>query len=369
MIRYNVKGTGPVRKHFVGKWIKGYGSFMKFLHNFNTLDHSSIAKKRLEVLSFFEKHGVLATVDAFKVSRSTIYSWKRALKLSKHDLSSLIPKSTRPSTVRQMAVDEEVLSFIRNLRENNYRLGKVKIKILLDAYCDEHPVKIKKISVSQVGKIIKRHNLSYPETRAYHASIHGRIPGASKALLKAKKRVRVTKGSRSTFPGEQLQIDSVARFDFGTKRYIITAIDLFSRFSFAMAYKSLSSRTSLDFFQKLVKVTPYKISSVKTDNGLEFLGEFDLYLTERKITHFFSYPRTPKSNSFIERFNRTLQEEFVEENSDTLKQTTIFNHKLIDYLLYYNQVRPHQSLSYQTPLGFLVSSSVLSRMSVSNTKT
>ena len=367
MIRYKAKGTGPVRMHFVGKWIKGYGSFMKFLHNFNTLDHSSIAKRRLEALSFFEKHGILATIDAFKISRSTIYSWKRALKLSKHNLSSLIPKSTRPLNVRQMVVDDQILSFIRNLRENNYRLGKAKIKILLDAFCDEQSIRITKISASQVGKIIKRYNLSYPPNRAYHTFIHGQIPGASTALLKAQRKARVTKGFRSTFPGEQLQIDSVARFDFGTKRYIITAIDLFSRFSFAMAYKSLSSHVSLDFFQKLEKVTPYKISTVKTDNGLEFLGEFDAYLVNRQITHFFSYPRTPKSNSFIERFNRTLQEEFVEENKDYLKQTTIFNHKLIDYLLYYNQVRPHQSLSYQTPLGFLVSSSCLSRMSVSNT--
>lgn len=125
-------------------------------------------------------------------------------------------------------------------------------------------------------------------------------------------------------------------------------------FSFAFAYKNLSSRVALDFYQKLKLIAPFKISALKTDNGQEFLGEFDLFLTEEGGKHYFSYPRTPQSNSFIERFNRTIQEEFVEANLEFLENPQEFNAKLVDYLLYYNTVRPHQALDYLTPMGFMI---------------
>jgi hypothetical protein len=35
------------------------------------------------------------------------------------------------------------------------------------------------------------------------------------------------------------------------------------------------------------------------------------YLKENNLTHFWNYPRSPKSNAYIERFNRTIKEQFV----------------------------------------------------------
>jgi transposase InsO family protein len=124
----------------------------------------------------------------------------------------------------------------------------------------------------------------------------------------------------------------------------------------------LSSSLALDFYQKLEIIAPFTIKSVKTDNGLEFLGEFDNYLQKKNITHYFSYPRTPKSNAFIERFNRTIQEEFVDKNNEHLTDPTIFNQKLMNYLLYYNTIRPHQSLGYLTPMAFMLEKDLKSNM-------
>lgn len=61
-------------------------------------------------------------------------------------------------------------------------------------------------------------------------------------------------------------------------------------------------------------ISGFKILVVKTDNGHKFLGYFEKYLKDKNITQYFSYPRTPKSNAYVERFNRTIQEEFVESN-------------------------------------------------------
>ena len=45
------------------------------------------------------------------------------------------------------------------------------------------------------------------------------------------------------------------------------------------------------------------------DNGLEFKKHFGKYVEDKKI-HYFNYPQKPKSDVYIERFNRTIQEFF-----------------------------------------------------------
>lgn len=145
-------------------------------------------------------------------------------------------------------------------------------------------------------------------------------------------------------------------------------MDLYSRFAFAYTYKSLSSKIALDFYQKLEMVAPFKIQAVKTDNGLEFEGFFDSYLKQNNTTHFFSHPRTPKSNAYVERFNRTIQEEFVERYITAIEDTQAFNSKLINYLVFFNSIRPHRSLDNLTPMGYLVFKGILSNMCVTHTK-
>ena len=126
----------------------------------------------------------------------------------------------------------------------------------------------------------------------------------------------------------------MVRFESGIKLYTLTAIDLASRFAFAYTYTSLSSRSALNFYQKLEKVYPYPIQLVKTDNGLEFQGVFEQYLDKIGVTHYFSYPKTPQSNAYIERFNRTIQEECIEEIVEYANDIHTFNTKLIDYLVF-----------------------------------
>ena len=319
---------------------------MKHIYSQSKFSSSDIAQFRLEVITFYDRHGLLATREAFKVGRSTIFLWKKQLKEGNGSLMSLIPKSTRPKTLRRMVVDKKILDFIHNLREYNVRIGKDKIKVLLDAYCLREGFPL--VSSSKIGRIIKRNNWFFrKQGRMYHNP-------AYRWGLKRRKRDRISSRYKSRKAGELLQLDTVVRFDLNIKRYIITAIDLYSKFSFAFSYRSLSSRIALDFYQKLELIVPFRVKAVKTDNGLEFLGEFDSYLKNKGVTHYFSYPRTPKSNAYIERFNRTIQEEFVNANLEYLEDTVLFNTKLMDYLLYYNTVRPHQSLNYLTPMGFML---------------
>ena len=335
---------------------------MKYLHDLSRTKNDQIVQFRLRVIKFADQHSVKAACEAFDVSRSTIYLWKKKLREARYRTTALIPKSTRPKHTRRMIVDDRILEFIKNIRKVNHRFGKRKIKMLLDEYCLKEG--IKPVSESTIGRIIKRYNLFYPNTygRIYHN------PDYNYRKAKKRKKARVVRGYRTKQPGDLIQIDTIVKFDYGIKRYILTAIDLYSRFSFAFSYERLNSRLALDFYQKLERLTPFEIKAIKTDNGSEFLGEFDRYLEKQGIKHYFSYPRRPQSNAYIERFNRTVQEEFVDYHLEYLEDTKMFNSKLIDYLLFYNAVRPHQSLDYSTPMGYLLKEGLLSKMCWTSTK-
>jgi putative transposase len=112
--------------------------------------------------------------------------------------------------------------------------------------------------------------------------------------------------------------------------------------------------------KKLESIYPYEtgIHVVQTDNGSEFLPEFNEYLNKRNIKHNFIYPRCPRINGFIERSKnllkksadykgvRTLQEEFIDLRLNLLlEDIDEFNRKLMDNLVWYNTERPHESLN------------------------
>jgi len=329
---------------------------MKHSYSLNKYSKDEVAQFRMKVIKFHDDYGSRATKEAFNVGRSTVFAWKKILREANGSLTALLPASTAPKTTRRMIVNSKVYDFIENIRLNNWRLGKEKIKRLLDAYCLLEGLET--VSESKIGRIIKVNNLFLPKRgRVYHnPDKKPTIPGTKRV------KERLPKDSQVKAPGDLLQLDTVVKFDQRIKRYIITAIDLYSRFTFAFAYMRLSSAISLDFMLKLELIAPFKIKAIKTDNGMEFLGDFDAYLNRRSIVHYFSYPRTPKSNAYIERFNRTIQEEFVDGHLDLFEDMHSFNDKMMDYLIYYNTVRPHKSLDYQTPMGFMISEDQKSNM-------
>ena len=59
---------------------------------------------------------------------------------------------------------------------------------------------------------------------------------------------------------------------------------------------------------------------------------------------------TDQANAHCERFNRTIQEEFIDFHKDDLfLDLKLFNNKLLDYLLWFNGERPHFALNVNPP--------------------
>ena len=320
-----------------------------------------VAQERLRIIEFYDKHGEKTTRAAFDVGRDTVWIWKKRLKDNHNSIASLIPTPTTPRTKRTMLVQLKVVAYIRSLREKHVRLGKEKIKPLLDGYCQKE--NLPTIKESTIGKVIKRNNFFFQKSgRIYHN------PNSKWARnkLKKKKRDRVKKPPKPTSFG-YIEMDTVIKFVDGMKMYFLTAIDVKLKFAFSLPYTTLNSRNTVDFFKKLQFVYPIKITTVQTDNGLEFLAEFEEYLNKQRIPHVFIYPRCCRINGTIERFNRTIQEEFIDENLNIIFDPKLFSSKLMEYLVFYNTQRVHKSLGLKTPLGYLQEQRGLSKKSVTYT--
>ena len=143
----------------------------------------------------------------------------------------------------------------------------------------------------------------------------------------------------------------------GCRRYVITFEDIHSRFSFAWATKSHASKAAEEFFELCLKVFPcsFNFLYVLTDNGSEFKKHFSERLKELHLTHYHTYPRTPQMNAHLERFNRSIQEEFIDFKQYLLLNSDEFNQELIDYLIFYNIERVHCAFQNKlSPIQFIM---------------
>jgi transposase InsO family protein len=159
----------------------------------------------------------------------------------------------------------------------------------------------------------------------------------------------------------------VARITDGVKDYFYSAIDAKLKFAITLNYKRLTSRNMKDFYVRFKGVYPGKITSWQSDNGSENLGEFDDLLKREKIPHYFSYPRCPKINTYIERYNRTIQEEFIDHHIDIIHDKRLFHQHLADYLIFYNAIRAHKTLGLISPLEYLIQYGGMSQKSLTYT--
>lgn len=332
------------------------------LSSLKRYSESEVAQKKMEIINFYDEFGEKATIQAFGANRKVISRWKQRLRSNGGKLSSLVPYSTKPKKTRSTTYNSKIVDFIKGARDEHPRLGKEKIKGDLDEYCKKEGLTT--VSVSTIGNIIKRHKLFHQKTgRLYHD------PNSKWAQnqVKKKKRLRVKHSPKPEDFGYILS-DTVIRLDEGIRNYYISAIDAKLKFALTLNYKRLTSRNMKDFYHRFRSVYPGKVRTWQTDNGSENLGEFDEQLAADQIPHYFSYPHCPKIQTYIERYNRTIQEEFIDNNLDIIDDKILFNQKLAEYLIWYNVKRPHKSLGLKSPLNYLIEKGGMSQKYLTYTR-
>jgi transposase len=109
-------------------------------------------ERRIKIMAFFDAYGAAATKEAFNVSRSTVFGWKKILRDSGGKLVSLASGSKTPKNKRVRETHVAIIQFIGNYRLAHPGVGKETIKPELDEYCRE--VGLACTSESTVGRVI-----------------------------------------------------------------------------------------------------------------------------------------------------------------------------------------------------------------------
>lgn len=341
----------------------GYHRFMNYIYNISNHPKKKEIEKRLDIIKFFDEFGLEATSRAFNKKRSTIYLWKQRLRKGGGKLSALASGNKSPKTRAKRKLTDEIVRFIKDYRIAHPGTDQVTIKPTLDIFCLRSNLPC--ICEATIANVIKELKEKGELPDCYiKTTLDGKTGKLRfhKTNKSKKKKLRIGKYIPED-PGDLVQIDAITFFLMGTKRYIITAIDIKTRFAFAYSYKTLSSASARDFIEKLEVVAPFGIKAVQTDNGSEFAKHFDRYLTERNITHYWNYPKNPKSNCYIENFNGLIQRQYVGWHLNELIEPAEFNGGLIKYLLWYNGEKPHRSIYKLPPLLYYVNNFIGSQKS------
>lgn len=292
------------------------------------------AKFKVKVLDWHRDHGknVSLTSRHFGLGRATAHRWLKSYKQS--GLYGLNEKSRRPKCYRQPETNPDTVVRIVKLRKQYPAWGKDKIASLLEREGI-------KISASTVGRVLKRRGLidKKKSIKRRKAALHPRA--------------RFPHGFRVSSPGDMLQMDTKCiMLPGGRKLFQFTAIDVLTKYRVLRVYPSLSSRNGRLFLEECLKEFPFGIKAVQSDNGSEFLKEFEKKCKELKLQHYFIYPRHPKQNTYVEISHGADEREFY-PFGNVYQDREAMNQKLVEWQITWNNIRPHEALGQRTPAEYL----------------
>jgi len=318
-----------------------------------SLKLSKKARQRLEWIIYYyakSQKNVSLTSRHFDITRRMFYYWYN--RFDEANLRTLEDRNTAPINKRQREITSEQEQRIIALRKEHIHWGKIKLAIIYYKAYQE------KISSWKIQKVIELYKL-YPNRK--------RAEKLRVKRLKVQKRKRITELKKKPIMGYLIHFDTIVIYWNGLKRYVFTMIDEYTKIAFARMYATKSSYNARDFFRRVNFLLDYQCVNCHQDNGSEFMKYFEEALKKENIKQYWSRPRTPKDNPSLERFNQTIQREWI-NNAHFTPEVDRFNQELSPWIIEYNFERPHQSLDYLTPIEFAIKYKQLSQMYSSRTR-
>lgn len=311
---------------------------------------TKIAQQRLSLLELAQGLGNVAEACRQRgVSRTQFYEYKR--RFQTHGMVGLkdLPPihQTHPQTTPPEVVDRLLTVSMENpTRGCNW----LHDRLLLEGISISAPTIQGILNKHEMGSRYER--LLKLEARALQEEIE-LTPQQVVWLEKANPSFR-ERHVESSRPGELLCQDTfyVGRLKGVGKVYLHAVVDTFSSYAFGYLHTSKQPEAAalvvhndvLPFYQ--ARDLPLK--AILTDNGREFCGTeahpYELYLALNDIDHRRTKVRSPQTNGFIERFNRTALDEFFRIAFRTTLYVSV-EHLQADFdqwLVTYNMERPHQ---------------------------
>lgn len=311
---------------------------------------TKIAQQRLSLLELAQGLGNVAEACRQRgVSRTQFYEYKR--RFQTHGMVGLkdMPPihQTHPQTTPPEVVDRLLAVSMENpTRGCNW----LHDRLLLEGISVSAPTIQGILNKHEMGSRYER--LLKLEARALQEAIE-LTPQQVVWLEKANPSFR-ERHVESSRPGELLCQDTfyVGRLKGVGKVYLHAVVDTFSSYAFGYLHTSKQPEAAalvvhndvLPFYQ----AHDLPLKAILTDNGREFCGTeahpYELYLALNDIDHRRTKVRSPQTNGFIERFNRTALDEFFRIAFRTTFYESV-EHLQTDFdqwLVTYNMERPHQ---------------------------
>lgn len=136
--------------------------------------------------------------------------------------------------------------------------------------------------------------------------------------------------------------------------YLHAAVDDNSRLAYVECHDNERAVTAIEHLERaLIFYASHGIvvvRSILTDNGSAYIsGAWKAALAEHQIKHRRTRRQTPRTNGKVERFNRTMKDEWLYVRSYT-SEIDRRNH-LVPFLNTYNHDRPHSGVGNRPPIA------------------
>ncbi len=182
-------------------------------------------------------------------------------------------------------------------------LSKLQTEILQKLFYEQH-------YIFGRDKLFQYFNQNFPDTKISRRQVADWLKKQEiNQLHQPHQQSRDIKSTVLSGPNKQVGIDLVdmQNFELNGYKYILTGVDLFSRYMVVVPLKNKEDVTVLGGFKTMLKEIP-NVKSIRSDNGSEFVADiFQKYLKDKNIHQVFSKSSNPQSNGGIERFNQTLK--------------------------------------------------------------
>ena len=311
-----------------------------------------LAHKRLTLLQLAEKLGnVSHACRMHKVSRSQFYEYKRAFQ--EHGFEGLIDRPPIPGP-HPHELSEETRDKIIELSLKQPAFGQQRI-------ADQLALEGMVVSASSVRNVWVKEGL---ETRYKRLLRLEERAAAEQGFDLTEEQIRLIEKANpcfrerhveSEYPGQLLCQDTfyVGRLKGVGRVYLQAVVDTYGSLAFGKLYTSKRPETAVDVLYD--RVLPFyeehgvEVEAALTDNGTEYKGRpmihpYEIFLEFNDIEHRTTKVGRPRTNGFVERFNRTMLDEFLRTAFRQKFYGTVeaLQEDLDAWLEYYNRERPHR---------------------------
>jgi len=314
-------------------------------------------KKRLKwmyIVKYECDNNITSAANKIGISRTWLSLVHSYWKNNHEDPRSLEPESRAPhDTTNRQRVSRKTEDKIVELRKKYHPWGKDKLSVILKR---DYQLKA---GASTVNRYLHKHGLIDPKLSEKNKLAWRR----KKEKTNLKFKMRPPAVIKDYKPGALMEKDMKLILKMGVFTnsdkhrarenfwYQHTLIDSFTRIRAVGLAEDSNSRTAVAVQEQAASRLPFAIAAINNDNGGENEKDFSDYLEKEKVAQFFSRTGTPTDNPRVERSHLTDELEFYAQGhlcknfNDQAKAISTWEH-------IYNFVRPHQALSYLTPMEF-----------------